>query len=198
MALLPIPADILAAPSSLHGELLNNIQSLIDASQPATIPGENNDRITGPAAANVINGLSGNHVIASRDGNDTVFGGIDNDFLEGGANADVLSGGLGDDVYFYASRFHGNDVIRDFESSQDKFSLSGLGFGVDPGTNPNDGTTFIAAADPFAIVAQATVLYETDTGRVLFDFDCTGVQAVVQLATITGAPQLTNQDFEFV
>jgi Ca2+-binding RTX toxin-like protein len=156
------------------------------------------DIMDGGAGADRLIGDVGNDELRGGTGGDNLSGGVDNDFLEGGAHADRLSGGLGDDVYYYASRTHGFDTITDFTSSSDRFEFRGLGFGVDPGTNLDDGVTFIANADPTAVTNLATVLYETDTGRVWFDIDGTGAQAANLIATITGAPVVTNQDFIFV
>ncbi len=166
------------------------------------------DRMTGGFGDDLADGGAGNDTITDDFGNDTAIGGAgndvistgsDNDFIEGGAGADRLSGGIGNDVYFYASRGHGNDVILDFESSQDRFEFSGLGFRVDPGTNLEDGVTFIAApSDPVSVVAEATMLYNTGTGQLWFDVDGTGSAAAQLIATIQGAPQVTHQDFIFV
>jgi Ca2+-binding RTX toxin-like protein len=160
--------------------------------------GFGDDLQDGGIGADILTDNAGNDTLLGGSGNDRLTAGVDNDFLEGGVGADRLSGGLGDDVYFYASRLHGNDVILNFESSQDRFEFSGLGFGVDPGTNLNDGTTFIANAAPVAAVFEATVLYETDTGRLLFDMDGAGSMAAQLIATLSSAPQVTHQDFIFV
>lgn len=305
MALPPIPVDIRAADSSLRSELLNSIQSLIDASQPTTVTGENNDRFIGSNLAQSINGRSGNDVIASLGGDDIVFGGagndyvlaglgndrvdggegndilfgeagndiligghgddamfggagidtltggegndwlfgngdadrltggfgddimdggtgndiissdagndeliggagadrlsggVDNDIMYGGAGADVMTGGVGDDVFYYSSRFEGGDVITDF-SSGDRFDFFGLGFGVDAGTNLEDGVTFVANTAPSSLTNLATVLYDTDSGRVLFDMDGTGALAAQHIATLSGNPQVNADDFIFV
>ncbi len=167
-----------------------------------------NDRLTGGFGDDLMDGGANNDTITDDFGNDTAIGGAgndtittgaDNDFIEGGAGADRLSGGTGSDVYFYASRAHGNDTILNFESSNDRFEFSGLGFRVDPGTNLEDGTTFIAGTGTLAAaVAEATVLYNTGTGQLWFDVDGTGAAAAQLIATIQGAPQVTNQDFIFV
>ena len=160
--------------------------------------GLGNDIMDGGAGADSIDGGTGNDTLLGGVGKDRLTGGTDNDFLEGGAGADRLSGGHGDDIYFYASRFDGNDTILDFESSQDRFEFAGLGFGVDSGTNLDDGTTFIASGAPTSAVDEATVLYNTTTGELWFDIDGTGAAAAQLIGTITGAPEVTHQDFIFV
>ncbi len=167
-----------------------------------------NDRLTGGFGDDLSDGGAGNDIITDDVGNDTALGGAnrdtistgsDNDFIEGGAGPDQLSGGTGADVYYYAARTHGGDVILDFESSQDRFEFSGLGFRVDPGTNLEDGVTFIAAPSaPASVVAEATMLYDTGSGELWFDVDGIGSAAAQLIATIQGAPPVTHQDFIFV
>ncbi|WP_165865500.1 VCBS domain-containing protein, partial [Volucribacter psittacicida] len=54
-------------------------------------------------------------------GNDTLVGGAGNDILFGGAGNDTLTGGDGADKFvFLANSNSGNDVITDFDISQDK------------------------------------------------------------------------------
>lgn len=160
--------------------------------------GLGDDIAYGGTGANTITGGAGNDELRGSSGNDVIDGGVDNDFIEGGSGADRLTGGVGDDMYYYASRTHGGDTILDFESSQDRFEFRGLGFGVDPGTNLDAGVTFIAGAAPKSVVAQATVLYNTATGQLYFDIDGTGASAAQLIATISGAPTVTEQDFIFV
>ena len=57
-----------------------------------------NDDLTGTAAADTISALDGNDTILSLGGNDRVNGGNGNDRMDGGAGADRLSGGQGNDL----------------------------------------------------------------------------------------------------
>jgi Ca2+-binding RTX toxin-like protein len=160
--------------------------------------GFGDDLLDGGSGNDTLTASTGNDEMRGGTGNDILTGGADNDFIEGGAGADRLNGGVGNDVYFYASRGHGADIILNFESANDRFEFSGLGFNVDPGTNLNNGTTFIANAAPVSVAFDATVLYETDTGRLFFDVDGAGAAAAQLIATIQGAPTVTEQDFIFV
>jgi Ca2+-binding RTX toxin-like protein len=159
--------------------------------------GNGNDIMDGGASNDRLTGGNGNDQLIGGAGIDTMNGGADNDFMFGGAGADRLTGGTGDDVFHYARRTEGVDNISDFGSG-DSFSFVGLGFGVDPGTNLNDGSTFISGLTPVANTFDATVLYNTNTGGLWFDMDGMGAGAAVQIATLTGAPDLTAQDFIFV
>jgi Ca2+-binding RTX toxin-like protein len=80
-------------------------------------------------------------------GNDRLIGGKFNDILSGGEGIDTLTGGIGRDTFVFNSDPFGNgapvlnaatgikalntpDIITDFATSQDKFSLSASRFGL--------------------------------------------------------------------
>jgi Ca2+-binding RTX toxin-like protein len=58
-----------------------------------------NDRITGDARANLLNGGADNDVLNGLGGADIVYGGAGNDLVNGGAGADRMAGGAGNDLY---------------------------------------------------------------------------------------------------
>ena len=100
--------------------------------------GSGNDRLTGGALDDEIQG---------NDGNDVLFGGAGADSLEGGAGADVLAGGDGADTFHYYSvsdscKASGIDRIRlvDADDSIDLFSIDAI-----TGGNNNDSFTYIGA-----------------------------------------------------
>lgn len=164
------------------------------------------DRMTGGFGDDLLDGGAGGDVLIDDTGNDTLLGGAgndrltagaDNDILWGGAGADRLSGGTGNDVYVYNSRTEGNDIILDFVSGNDAFNFAGLGFRVDPGTDLEEGVTFVANGAPGSVVAEATVLYNTDSGQLWFDVDGTGAASAQLIATVQGAPNINAQDFIF-
>ena len=169
-----------------------------NAGADRTNGGFGNDLHDGGAGNDIMVDGSGNDTMIGGAGADRISGGADNDFISGGAGVDRLSGGIGDDVYYYASRFEGRDIILDFTTDKDSFNFAGLGFRVDPGTNLDDGTTFISGGAPAAVVNEATVLYNTTNGELWFDVDGTGAVAAQLIATVQGAPTITHQDFIFV
>ena len=103
--------------------------------------GEGNDELDGGEGADFLGGGAGNDTLrggaeadslAGHEGDDVLYGGEGNDMLEGGAGADTISGGTGDDeMYgdagadtFVFAPGHGNDVVYDFTSGEDKIELS--------------------------------------------------------------------------
>ena len=82
-----------------EGDTLQGVENLLGSAF--------DDRLTGDANANVIEGRNGNDIIDGQGGDDllrgeagddTLLGGLGNDRLDGGTGFDTLNGGLGDDV----------------------------------------------------------------------------------------------------
>ncbi len=59
--------------------------------------GSNNDRITGNAVSNKLEGLNGNDTLTGKAGNDQLFGAFGNDTMNGDTGSDRVGGGAGDD-----------------------------------------------------------------------------------------------------
>jgi Ca2+-binding RTX toxin-like protein len=106
--------------------------------------------ITGNALNNVLSGLNGNDTLNGGGGNDLLDGGRGNDQLNGGEGDDTLIGGQGDDrltggigadTFRFASQ-SGNDVILDFDKTQDKLVFeTGTGIKSSKALDTNgDGT----------------------------------------------------------
>ncbi|WP_298951471.1 calcium-binding protein [uncultured Methylobacterium sp.] len=92
----------LATPGANTGDAAGDLVSGFELVQGTSY----NDRLSGDAAANNIDGADGNDLLFGRAGadsltggygNDTLDGGADNDRLDGGSNDDLLIGGLGAD-----------------------------------------------------------------------------------------------------
>jgi parallel beta-helix repeat protein len=102
--------------------------SYVSATVPViTVQGtDGNDTLLGGGA---------NEIFYGGAGKDTINGGAGDDVLVGGAGADKLTGGAGADTFRYASETDSYrntssfvDTITDFNVSQDKIDLAGLGF----------------------------------------------------------------------
>lgn len=104
--------------------------------------GEGNDRLTGNALANTLQGSGGNDTLSGLSGNDALFGdagndrlngGNGNDTLVGGLGIDTLSGGAGDDVFRFLSAQeigYSTERIIDFQTGADQIDLSALGLNL--------------------------------------------------------------------
>ena len=103
--------------------------SYVSATVPmTTVQGTaGNDTLLGSAASEIFYGVAGN---------DTLNGGAGGDILVGGAGIDKLTGGTGADTFRFAAQSDSyrnattsfDDTITDFDVTQDKIDLAGLGF----------------------------------------------------------------------
>lgn len=81
-----------------------------------------NDHLTGNAAANLLRGGGGNDILRGGNGNDELDGGPGNDVLYGGPGDDALLGGAGNDTLHGED---GNDVLDGGDDND--FLLGGRG-----------------------------------------------------------------------
>ncbi len=146
------------------------------------------DTLSGNSTGNVLDGGIGDDHLYGRDGADTLRGGDGNDFLDGGLRKDVLAGGDGEDTFYFASTVEAGDTITDFAAG-DHIALSAAGFGLES----VEDFAFIVGMP--ATEAIPTALYDAATGNLLWDADGSGAGQAVLLATLTGAPDLTHDDF---
>lgn len=103
--------------------------SYVSATVPmTTVQGTaGNDTLLGSAASEIFYGAAGN---------DTINGGAGGDTLVGGAGIDKLTGGTGADTFRFVAQSDSyrnatasfDDTITDFDVTQDKIDLAGLGF----------------------------------------------------------------------
>ncbi len=164
--------------------------------------GSTSDDILSGAGSNstvVLVGDTGNDTLIGGNATDFLYGFAGNDTLTGGAGNDVLLGGDGNDLFAYTSPTgSGFDSIFDFTSGADHFQMTAASFGVSPGATLTNGVSFIAGAAPMANTATPTMLYNTTTGILTFDFDgSAGAYAPVSLAQLFLAPTVTASDFVF-
>jgi Ca2+-binding RTX toxin-like protein len=139
-----------------------------------------------------IDGGEGNDTLRGSAGDDTLIGGAGNDLIVSGNGADQLTGGDGHDNFRINFPTGGIDTITDFVSADDTIQILGSGFGLHKG---------ILAADRFVLgsaAQDANDRFIYDNGALFFDADGVGGAAQVQIATLTGAPSLTNADIVIV
>ena len=138
------------------------------------------DVIAGAGGADDLSGLNGNDTLMGHGGADLLTGGAGADLLNGGAGSDRLTGGSGADQFVFADT--GVDTITDFAAGNDRILLdhllfSALGVGALASSAFARGTT--------ALNADERILYDPNSGALLYDADGSGSGAAVQFGVVS-------------
>nr|MCU0957325.1 hypothetical protein [Hydrogenophaga sp.] len=150
----------------------------------------------GNALDNEIAGNTGNNRLDGKAGDDTLDGGGGNDVLIGGLGNDVLTGGAGDDIFRFDTRLSASsnvDQITDFGGG-DRIQLENAVFNRLRSTGTLSDDFFVSGDGAVALDANDHVIYDSSTGALYYDPDGSGSAAMVQFATLTGAPSLSASD----
>ncbi len=176
-----------------------------------------NDRLTGNANHNTLNGGLGTDILTGNSGNDTLNGGDGsdglsgnngNDTLNGGNGSDTLVGGAGNDTLIGGT---GTDLFR-FDTSLSTVTnvdtISGFVVADDTIQLDNDVFTAIGAigtlaAGAFHIGGAANdasdrIIYNPTTGRLYYDSDGNGAATQILFAQLSPGLALTNADFSII
>lgn len=143
-----------------------------------------NDYVLGTNERDFVLARHGDDVIEGRGGDDVLDAGAGNDRIAGGAGADLLTGGAGADAFIYFAAAEGGDAITDFQSGVDKFEFHNF--------NLTGNAWFVAGAGPTS--AQAQLIWDAATNRLLWDSDGTGAGGAVLIATLQAGATLTAGD----
>ena len=106
--------------------------------------------------------------------------------INGGAGLDTLTGGAGDDRFVFNTTPGAANVdrITDFTPGVDKIVLENLVFpGLSAGPLPLSG--FAATLNGLATDPFDRIIYESDTGKLFYDFDGNGLGPSFQFAVIS-------------
>ena len=147
-----------------------------------------------PATGTTAINLTGN-ALAQR-----ITGNAGANSINGGAGLDTLTGGAGADRFVFNTTPGAANVdrITDFTVGVDKIVLENLVFpGLLAGPLPFSG--FAATLNGLATDPFDRIIYETDTGKLFYDFDGNGLGPSIQFAVISpGLIFLGATDFVIV
>ncbi len=156
----------------------------------STAPSSNGGVALGHAYVSIEN-------LIGSSNDDVLIGNGGKNVLDGGAGSDLLAGLGGDDTFVFDTKLGSTniDTILSFKSSDDTIRLDDSIFTKAGHTGTLASAAFYAGTSGRAHDSSDRIVYETDTGRLLYDKDGTGHGAAVQFALLNGHPHITNADF---
>jgi subtilisin family serine protease len=151
---------------------------------------------TGNAEHNTLTGNAEHNTLMGLAGNDTLLGGNGNDILHGGLGSDILNGESGLDVFVFNEKLGSTNVdqIVNFSAFDDTIWLGMNTFSAFT-------TSGRIADEAFNFGSTATqsddrIIYNKQTGALLYDPDGLGGVAGIQFARLTGLMDpLSASDF---
>jgi Ca2+-binding RTX toxin-like protein len=163
--------------SSVTYTLLANIENLILTGLSAT-------NGTGNSLANIITGNAANN---------TLNGGTGDDILDGGTGTNTLTGGAGNDIFRLTTAGH-TDTITDYNVVNDTIQIENAVYTALNATGTLAAAQFVNSPSGAAVDSNSIIIYNSSTGKLLYDADGTGAVASVEIAQLTGGLALTNAD----
>jgi uncharacterized protein (TIGR01370 family) len=147
-----------------------------------------NNALYGNAAKNVLNGGAGSDALLGGSGNDTLVGGLGSDTLVGGGGNDWL-------VFNAPLSLTNVDRITDFNPTADTIFLDNAVYAAIAGTGVLTAGQFIRDATGLAHDSNDRIVYETDTGRLLYDSNGSAAGGASVIAILAPNLAVTNGDF---
>ena len=133
--------------------------------------GEGDDQLFGMRNNDTLEGGAGDDVLDGGSHNDRLDGGTGDDTLIGGEGNDFLTGGEGSDTFVQNFAVSGNDIITDFNPSEDTIELQGF-------TNINldefsitevDGGTLIDAGTGNSLLVEGVMPNQLNMENITLD-----------------------------
>lgn len=154
------------------------------------------------AGSSAINGTGNplDNVLVGNNAGNKLYGAAGDDILFGGSGNDRLTGGSGRDIFVFDSKLQKSatnlDTITDYARGSDAIGLDKTIFTkLQSGILKSD--YFRASANGNAVDRNDFILYETDTGKLFYDADGSGIGSKIQFALIgtLSHPSLSASDF---
>jgi Ca2+-binding RTX toxin-like protein len=157
-----------------------------------SLQGAGNVNGFGNALDNSISGNSGANQLVGRSGDDILNGRLGND---------TMVGGPGSDTFLFATppnSTSNRDTIRDFNPADDTIMLAKAVFTGIGGLGTLAAAQFVADTTGVAHDANDHIIYDTDSGRLIYDSNGSAAGNAVVFALLDPNLGLTNSDFFIV
>ncbi|WP_173510843.1 calcium-binding protein [Sinorhizobium psoraleae] len=146
-------------------------------------------------------GNSLNNILSGNSGNNGLNGAAGNDLINGGLGNDSLTGSTGLDTFFFNTALNATtnvDTINSFIVADDTIRLENAIFSAILGTGTLTAAQFVKNTTGLAADANDRIIYESDTGKLLYDSNGNAAGGSVHFATIGTNLALTAADFFIV
>jgi Ca2+-binding RTX toxin-like protein len=163
----------------------------------------NKGEAAGDSYAEVENliGSAFDDLLFADNGVNVVSAGNGDDQIRGYRGNDTLAGGSGKDTFVFNSSLSAAtnvDTIVDYLAAADTIHLDNAVFTALTTVGPLSAAAFRANTTGLAGDATDRIIYETDTGKLFYDFNGNAAGGGVHFATLSGAPTITAADFVVV
>ncbi|EHK78094.1 Hemolysin-type calcium-binding protein [Sinorhizobium meliloti CCNWSX0020] len=186
--------------SSDSGSGLDIVRSSISFSLGNTTSVKGNVENLSLQGSSAINGTGNalNNVLVGNGAANTLNGDAGNDTIIGGLGNDTLVGSTGLDTFFFNTALNAAlnvDTINGFSVADDTIRLENGIFTAIVGTGVLTATQFVSNTTGLAADADDRIIYESDTGKLLYDSDGNGAGGSVHFATVDTNLAITAGDF---
>lgn len=157
--------------------------------------------VRGEAGADILRGGNSSDALFGGDGDDQLAGGGGSDLLAGGLGNDALNGGAGDDSFLFDSALNPKtnvDHITRFKVDDDVIQLDNAVFAKLLKTGTLGAGLFHESATGKAHDKTDRVIYETDTGKIVYDSNGSKAGGAVLFAIVDKGLDLSAANFEIV
>jgi Ca2+-binding RTX toxin-like protein len=127
--------------------------------------GAGTDFLDGGGGNDILLGGADGDVVKGGGGNDVIFGGDGEDFISGGTGNDILNGGDRSDLFDFSGNF-GDDIITDFDDTQDGLNFDSDDISIEEKSNGTLITVTDETTDPGANFGTVFLLGVTDLDEI--------------------------------
>lgn len=186
----------------LDGGAGSDYADYLGAAKGVTVNLANARLNTGDAAGDTFVSIE---KVRGTDHNDRITGNAANNIIDGAKGLDILTGGAGRDHFILGEQIRSNvETITDFSVQDDKIALPNFQYGFDfsrpsgtPGWFRIDPDLFWSSANGTAHDEGDRLLYNSRTGGLAYDADGTGTDAPALVGVLAKGLALTHASFVF-
>lgn len=145
-----------------------------------------------------LTGSSYSDCLCGNSGANSINGGLGNDLISGAAGNDILSGAAGADAFLFNTALNKTDNvdrITDFSVPNDTIRLENAIFTALGSAGALTAAGFRANTSGLAADVSDRIIYETDAGRLFYDFNGNESGGRTQIASLSSGLNITHLDF---